>query len=134
MNLSKKLTYIVTFIVIFGLLPYGIYKFYYKYQDGLYSGLAEYSTYTTPDGKYTVSLRDTKQFGNEDEVVLKIYLVDNSAKEAHYIAKKRFNTTSGAKVTYNTDHDDSAYTVEVTFSGSSAELIKIDCLEFKKAK
>ena len=76
MNLSKKLTYIVTFIVIFGLLPYGIYKFYYKYQDGLYSGLSEYSTYTTPDGKYTVSLRDTKQFGNEDEVVLKIYLVD----------------------------------------------------------
>lgn len=134
MNLSKKLTYIVTFIVIFGLLPYGIYKFYYKYQDGLYSGLAEYSTYTTPDGKYTVSLRDTKQFGNEDEVVLKIYLVDNSANEAHYIAKKRFNTTSGAKVTYNTDHDDTAYTVEVTFSGSSAELVKIDCLELKKAE
>jgi hypothetical protein len=128
MNLSKKVTYIITFLIIFLLLPFVGYKLYYKYESDLYLSLQEYSSYTTLDGKYSVMAMDTKQFGSEDSISLKIYLIDNESGEVSYICRKK-QSTYGSEITYLEDKSDDAYNIIVTLSSGKVE---IDCLNANK--
>jgi hypothetical protein len=132
MNLSKKVTYIITFLIVFLLLPYGIYRFYFWYQVDLYPSLSDYEEYTGADGKYTVSIKDTNQYGSEDTLVLKVYLVDNDSGEVTFIERKRFNTLN-SEITYGENKSGSANEIIVTFKEkSSTDKLLIDCNEKKK--
>jgi hypothetical protein len=125
MNLSKKLIYLVTFAVIFLLLPYGIYRFYINYQDGLYLSMQEFSSYTTLNGSYTVEVMDTKQFGSDETTDVKIYLINNNTDEVTYICHKK-QKTYGSDITYKEDKSDDAFNVLVELSSGTVD---INCLE-----
>ena len=52
--MAKVVTYLITFIIVFGLLPYVAYTAYFNHQDGLYNSLVEVDSYTTLDKDYTI--------------------------------------------------------------------------------
>jgi hypothetical protein len=132
MNLSKKVTYIITFLIVFVALPYGIYVFYYNYQVKLYEGYSDYSAYTTKDGTYTVKVMDTKSFGSEDYVKVKLYLVNNVTDEVSYISGKKL-AVSNLDISYAENVSDDTYDILVTFDEKgSTSTVKIDCLEGTK--
>ncbi len=128
MNLSKKVIYFVTFLIVFILLPYLGYKIYIGYQDGLYKSYKEYSSYTTFDGDHTVMVMDTKQFGSDEYVTLKIYLKNNKTDKYTYICTQKCRDVDPEKnIEYSEDKKSGKNTVTVTVNAlSTAEKTEID--------
>ena len=134
MNMQKKIIYVVFFLIVLVLLPYGIYKYYFKYQDGLYPSLKEYDKYQTTDKKYTVMVMDTNKFGDEEILKLKVYLIDNDTDSITYISTVNYSLYGKHEITYSDNHDQK-YEVTVYFStADGAKKVVVDCENKKNAE
>ena len=126
--MSKRITYLITFIIIFVFLPIGIYIFYFNYQDGLYNTLEEYASYTTLDKTYDVKVKKYKGVGDGEETyTFKTYVVNNDTDEIVYIGTNRISAY-GTEVTFSEDTPyPNEYTVTVMMSASNG---KTEMLQF----
>lgn len=129
--MSKRITYLITFIILFIFLPIGIYIFYFNYQDGLYTSLEEFASYTTKDKTYDVKVMKYKGVGDGEETyTLKTYLVNNDTNEVVYINTKRISAY-GTDVTFTEDTPfPSEYTITVMMSSTKGktEMTQIDAI------
>ena len=80
------------------------------YRVRMFDKLEEYNSYTTQNGKYTVSLRNSSEAGMSGAMRLSVYLVYNDSGHIKYKGKKRLDY-----------YDD--FTPYVKFSESSTEVI-----------
>ena len=134
MNLSRKLPTLIGFLLLFIALPYAVYKLYFVYQHGVYSNSREAASYVTRDEEYTVAVMDTNEYANQDKSKLKIYILDNSTNEPHYITTYVFNGKYDSNIDFK-ESTDMGYTVTVTMNDNNGtESIKIDCVKMKLIK
>ena len=76
----------------------------------MFNNLEEYNSYTTQNGKYTVSLRNNSEAGLSGAMRLSVYLVHNDSGYIEYVGKKRLDY-----------YDD--FTPYVKYEESSTEVI-----------
>ncbi len=134
MNLSRKLPTLIGFLLLFIALPYAVYKLYFVYQNGVYSNSREAASYVTRDEEYTVAVMDTNEYANQDKSKLKIYILDNSTNEPHYITTYVFSGKYDSNITFE-ESTDMGYTVTVTMNDhNGTENFKIDCVKMKLIK
>lgn len=134
MNLSRKLPTLIGFLLLFIALPYVVYKLFFVYQNGVYSNSREAASYVTRDEEYTIAVMDTNEYANQDKSKLKIYILDNSTNEPHYITTYVFNGKYDSNITFE-ESTDMGYTVTVTMDDrNGTENIKIDCVKMKLVK
>ena len=94
----------IILLAIIGLILSEIYRVH------VFNNLEEYNSYTTQDGKYTVSLRDNSEAGLSGAMRLNVYLVHNDSGYIEYVGKKRLDY-----------YDD--FTPYVKYEESSTEVI-----------
>ena len=80
------------------------------YRVHVYNNLEEYNSYTTQNGKYTISLRNNSEAGLSGAMRLSVYLVHNDNGYIEYIGEKRLDY-----------YDD--FTPYVKYTESSTEVI-----------
>lgn len=124
--MSKAVTYIITFLVIFVALPIGIYTFYFDYQDGLYPSLVEYDSYTTKDGKFDVKTMKYNGVGGEETYVFKLYLVDNDTNDITFIKTVKISSYGTAVDYVEDDLYKNKLSVLYSASGGKLESVEID--------
>ncbi len=130
-DMSKRITYLVTFIILCILLPIGIYMFYFNYQDGLYSTLEEFASYTTSDKTYDIKVMKYIGVGDgEESYTLKTYVVNNDTNEVVFINTNRISAY-GTEVTFSEDNtlpNDKYVTVMISSSSGKTIMTQIDTL------
>ena len=94
----------IILLAIIGLILSEIYRVH------VFNNLEEYNSYTTQDGKYTVSLRNNSEAGLSGAMRLNVYLVHNDSGYIEYVGKKRLDY-----------YDD--FTPYVKYEESSTEVI-----------
>ncbi|MBP3856888.1 MAG: hypothetical protein IK990_14890 [Ruminiclostridium sp.] len=94
----------ITLLAVIGFIFSEIYRVH------VYNNLEEYNSYTTQNGKYTVSLRNNSEAGLFGAMRLSVYLVHNDNGHIEYIGEKRLDY-----------YDD--FTPYVKYTESSTEVI-----------
>jgi hypothetical protein len=79
---------IILSIALFASIGFFSFK---SYQIHVFNELEEYKSYTTQNGKYTVSLRDKSEPGLSDAIRLDVYLVDNDSGYVKCVDEKRLD-------------------------------------------
>lgn len=126
--MSKSITYIITFLVIFIVLPIGAYTFYCDYQDGLYPTLVEYDSYTTKDKDFDVKVMKFNGLSGEEVYNFKLFLVNKKTNEAIFIKTVKISSY-GTAIEYEEDKSlIDRYNVKVTFTatGGKIEVVEVD--------
>ena len=94
----------ITLLAVIGFIFSEIYRVH------VFNNLEEYNSYTTQNGKYTVSLRNNSEAGLSGAMRLSVYLVHNDSGYIEYVGKKRLDY-----------YDD--FTPYVKYEESSTEVI-----------
>ena len=94
----------ITLLAVIGFIFSEIYRVH------VYNNLEEYNSYTTQNGKYTISLRNNSEAGLSGAMRLSVYLVHNDNGYIEYIGEKRLDY-----------YDD--FTPYVKYTESSTEVI-----------
>ncbi len=134
--MSKAVTYLFTFILIFVLLPVGIYKFYCSYQDGLYPSLSEYASFPDKegakpyDGKYEVKVMKYNGTGGEEKYVFKVYLINHEDDTTTFIKTVKISSYgTGIEPVVPNDQAPGQYEITLMFTSSGGnETLVIDAV------
>ncbi len=133
MDVEKIIRWLIVIVIFLILVPFGIYKGYYAYQENLYPSLNEYASYNSRDGKFTVDVMSEKGYGAEESINLKVYLTNNDTGDMTFIGVRDFDTYSSSEVTFSEDTT-VGYEITVIFSGhSTTDTLVIDCNEAKES-
>lgn len=123
--MAKTITYIITFAIIFLLIPYVAYNAYYDHQDGIYKTLEEYDSYTTVDNSYSLKVMKYKGIHGEEVYTFKVYLYDKKEDKAYFIKNIKVSS-NGTEVDFNDDvalHGKLSATIS---GGSDKYLVEVD--------
>ena len=116
--MAKVVTYLITFIIVFGLLPYVAYTAYFNHQDGLYNSLVEVDSYTTLDKDYTIK---TMKY--------KVYLVDEKDNAKKYFLKNVVINSEDAEIKYD-DTEPKDGVIKIIYSnhqGTETKMVQVNC-------
>lgn len=91
--MSKTITYIITFAIVFLLIPYVAYTAYFNHQDGLYVTLEEYDSYDTVDKSYSMKVMKYKGIHGEEVYTFKVYLYDKDEDKAYFLKNVKVSST-----------------------------------------
>ncbi|MBQ1537710.1 MAG: hypothetical protein IIZ73_05260 [Ruminococcus sp.] len=126
--MAKVVTYLITFIILFGLLPYIAYTAYYKHQDGLYISLTEVDSYTTLDKNYSIKTMKYNSVRGEEICTFKVYLVDENGGTEYFLKNVVINSED-AEITYS-DTEPKDGIIKVIYSnhaGTESKMVQVDC-------
>ncbi len=124
--MSKAITYIITFLIIFGLLPYIFYNAYFNHQDGIYKTLSEYDSYTTLDKNYTIKTMQYNSVRGEEVSTFKVYLIDErDGGKAYFL--KNVTILSDVTITYD-DTEPKDGVIKIIYTGDNeTKMVQVDC-------
>lgn len=127
--MAKVVTYLITFIIVFGLLPYVAYTAYFNHQDGLYNSLVEVDSYTTLDKDYTIKTMKYNSVRGEEICTFKVYLVDEKDNAKKYFLKNVVINSEDAEIKYD-DTEPKDGVIKIIYSnhqGTETKMVQVNC-------
>lgn len=124
--MSKAITYIITFIIVFGLLPYVAYTVYFNHQDDIYKTLKEYDSYTTLDKNYSIDVMQYQSVHGEEVYTFKVYLVDHTDSDKAYFLKNITISSTNTEITYDDTEPKDGVIKTMISGGSETKMVQVD--------
>lgn len=125
--MSKTITYIITFLILFGLLPCVIYTLYYDHEDDIYKGLKEYDSYTTLDKNYSIQVMQYQSVHGEEVYTFKVYLVDKTDNDKAYFLKNVKISSDNTEISYDDTEPKDGVIKTFISGGGETKMVEVDC-------
>ena len=125
--MSKAITYIITFLIVFGLLPYVGYNVYFNHQDDIYKTMKEYDSYTTLDKNYSIDVMQYQSVHGEEVYTFKVYLVDHTDHDKPYFLKTVTISSDNTEITYDDTVTKDGVIKTMITGGDETKMVQVDC-------